>query len=214
MNVYAMRVNMTIAIMEMVDERNYTDAQGRVLTVGYTNKNIHIPRSCSDRLNSTGPNKQWASCCRHSSTVTCSLSYRPDGWHKSERVSTSFTSVQVWWPCAIWRRHTRHGLAHLAHTAHGTTRCWHAHTCAYHRGCSRGACATIVHIVVQGVTYPALHSMWSHWAPPGEKTRLCTIAFAGSYFGTVVALPLSAALGEHFGWPAIFYVFGFIACLW
>jgi hypothetical protein len=34
MNVYAMRVNMTIAIMEMVDERNYTDAQGRVLTVG------------------------------------------------------------------------------------------------------------------------------------------------------------------------------------
>lgn len=63
-------------------------------------------------------------------------------------------------------------------------------------------------IYLQGVTYPAIHGLWRHWAPPMEKTKLATIAFSGSYFGTVVAMPLSAFLGERLGWPFIFYAFG------
>ncbi|KAK6055421.1 hypothetical protein COOONC_07074, partial [Cooperia oncophora] len=46
----------------------------------------------------------------------------------------------------------------------------------------------------EGVTYPAMHVMWSHWAPILEKTKLATFAFSGSYFGTVISMPLSAVI--------------------
>ncbi|PAV56648.1 hypothetical protein WR25_08075 isoform A [Diploscapter pachys] len=66
----------------------------------------------------------------------------------------------------------------------------------------------------EGVTYPAMHAMWSHWAPALEKTKLATFAFSGSYFGTVISMPLSAVIGQHLGWPSIFYFFGLLALLW
>lgn len=67
----------------------------------------------------------------------------------------------------------------------------------------------------EGVTYPSIHAIWSKWAPPLEKTKLATLAFSGSYFGTVISLPLSAALAESSGgWPSIFYVFGSLAVVW
>ncbi|KAK6765892.1 hypothetical protein RB195_025672 [Necator americanus] len=66
----------------------------------------------------------------------------------------------------------------------------------------------------EGVTYPAMHVMWSHWAPVLEKTKLATFAFSGSYFGTVISMPLSAVIGQTLGWPFIFYFFGLVGLLW
>ncbi|VDK44102.1 unnamed protein product [Anisakis simplex] len=62
----------------------------------------------------------------------------------------------------------------------------------------------------KGVTYPAMHVMWSHWAPLLEKTKLTSFAFSGSYFGTVFAMPVSALLGYRLGWPFIFYFFVYL----
>ncbi|RWS11557.1 vesicular glutamate transporter 1-like protein, partial [Dinothrombium tinctorium] len=31
--------------------------------------------------------------------------------------------------------------------------------------------------LVEGVTYPACHGIWRHWAPPIERSRLATLAF-------------------------------------
>jgi len=50
--------------------------------------------------------------------------------------------------------------------------------------------------------------VWARWAPPLERSRLATLAFSGSYAGTVVSLPASGYLAEQFGWPSVFYVFG------
>lgn len=36
-----------------------------------------------------------------------------------------------------------------------------------------------VFLSIQGVTYPACHGMWRHWAPPMERSRLATLAFCG-----------------------------------
>lgn len=67
----------------------------------------------------------------------------------------------------------------------------------------------------EGVTYPSIHAIWANWAPPMEKTRLATIAFSGSYIGTVVSMLLSGyMLKSGLGWPSIFYLFGGIAVLW
>ncbi|XP_069671568.1 vesicular glutamate transporter 2-like isoform X1 [Periplaneta americana] len=66
----------------------------------------------------------------------------------------------------------------------------------------------------EGVTYPSIHAVWSRWAPPLERSRLATIAFSGSYFGTVISLPLSGMLAQYVGWPYIFYLFGVLALIW
>uniref|UniRef100_T1IXH3 Sialin n=1 Tax=Strigamia maritima TaxID=126957 RepID=T1IXH3_STRMM len=68
--------------------------------------------------------------------------------------------------------------------------------------------------LTEGLAYPAIHALWTHWAPPMEKTRLATIAFSGSYIGMTLAFPISGLLAQHLGWPSIFYFFGIIAFIW
>lgn len=66
-------------------------------------------------------------------------------------------------------------------------------------------------VCVQGVTFPAMHAIWSKWAPPKERSVLATITYAGPHIGTVLSFPLSALLvqyGFDGGWPSVFYIFG------
>ncbi|KAF7248467.1 Vesicular glutamate transporter 3 [Varanus komodoensis] len=45
-------------------------------------------------------------------------------------------------------------------------------------------CVMFVRILqglVEGVTYPACHGMWSKWAPPLERSRLATTSFCGMF---------------------------------
>lgn len=72
----------------------------------------------------------------------------------------------------------------------------------------------VVEGLFEGVTYPSIHAVWSRWAPPLERSRLATIAFSGSYFGTVISLPVSGMLAQYVGWPYIFYLFGILALIW
>ncbi|XP_021202415.1 sialin isoform X3 [Bombyx mori] len=66
----------------------------------------------------------------------------------------------------------------------------------------------------EGVTYPCIHAVWARWAPGEERARLATLAFSGSYAGTVVAMPLCSLLAHYTGWPGIFYVFGILGLIW
>ncbi|XP_025833022.1 sialin-like [Agrilus planipennis] len=72
----------------------------------------------------------------------------------------------------------------------------------------------IIEGIFEGVTYPSIHSVWARWAPPLERSRLATFAFAGSYVGAVVSLTLSGVIGDTLGWESIFYIFGVFATLW
>ncbi|KAL1494699.1 hypothetical protein ABEB36_010257 [Hypothenemus hampei] len=72
----------------------------------------------------------------------------------------------------------------------------------------------IIEGIFEGVTYPCIHAVWSKWAPPLERSRLATIAFSGSYAGTVVAMPTCAYLAKAFGWPSIFYFWGVVGLVW
>uniref|UniRef100_K7GJV8 Solute carrier family 17 member 7 n=1 Tax=Pelodiscus sinensis TaxID=13735 RepID=K7GJV8_PELSI len=87
-------------------------------------------------------------------------------------------------------------------------------------------CVIFVRILqglVEGVTYPACHGIWSKWAPPMERSRLATTAFCGSYAGAVVAMPLAGAvvamplagvLVQYSGWSSVFYVYGSFGIFW
>lgn len=68
--------------------------------------------------------------------------------------------------------------------------------------------------LVEGVTYPACHGIWRHWAPPTERSRLATISFTGSYAGAVLGLPLSGIMTERIGWESSFYFYGVVGMGW
>lgn len=69
----------------------------------------------------------------------------------------------------------------------------------------------------EGVTFPAMHSMLAHWIPPLERSKFGAIVYAGSNFGTVISLPLSGwlcSLEYMGGWPLAFYIFGATGIIW
>lgn len=43
---------------------------------------------------------------------------------------------------------------------------------------------------------------------------MASIAFAGNYAGTVIAMPSSGLLASAYGWESVFYVFGTIGLIW
>ncbi|TKS73289.1 Vesicular glutamate transporter 3 [Collichthys lucidus] len=78
-------------------------------------------------------------------------------------------------------------------------------------------CVMFVRILqglVEGVTYPACHGMWSKWAPPLERSRLATTSFCGSYAGAVIAMPLAGLLVQYVGWSSVFYIYGVFGIIW
>ncbi|KAM4838316.1 vesicular glutamate transporter 3 isoform X2 [Urocitellus parryii] len=81
-----------------------------------------------------------------------------------------------------------------------------------HYGCVM--CVRILQGLVEGVTYPACHGMWSKWAPPLERSRLATTSFCGSYAGAVVAMPLAGVLVQYIGWASVFYIYGMLGIIW
>ncbi|XP_049809313.1 putative inorganic phosphate cotransporter [Schistocerca nitens] len=70
--------------------------------------------------------------------------------------------------------------------------------------------------LAEGVTFPAIQYMISKWSPPEERSRFSMI-FSGSYLGLSICLPVSGLLCDSNlagGWPLVFYVFGAITVLW
>ncbi|XP_072246727.1 sialin [Leuresthes tenuis] len=66
----------------------------------------------------------------------------------------------------------------------------------------------------EGVTFPAMYTMWAAWAPPLERSRLLTISYIGAQLGTVIALPLSGEICFYLDWTYVFYVFGAVGLVW
>ncbi|XP_034057480.1 sialin isoform X3 [Gymnodraco acuticeps] len=68
--------------------------------------------------------------------------------------------------------------------------------------------------IAEGVTFPAMMSMWARWAPPPERSRLITLSASGGSFGAFIVLPLTGLISQSLGWPAVFYLCGVAGCLW
>ncbi|GFQ97416.1 hypothetical protein TNCT_257231 [Trichonephila clavata] len=71
--------------------------------------------------------------------------------------------------------------------------------------------------LAQGITMPAMHSMLGRWLPDSEKNVLNTVVYTGINIGTVAAMPLAGALcnSDWFGgWPSAFYVIGIVGIAW
>ncbi|KAK6621629.1 hypothetical protein RUM43_006866 [Polyplax serrata] len=68
--------------------------------------------------------------------------------------------------------------------------------------------------LLQGVTVPAVSSLWARWAPPLERTILSTIAISGNFFSSFIIMPICGVIGDNLGWEWMFYIFGIVSLVW
>ncbi|KAK7092725.1 sialin-like isoform X2 [Littorina saxatilis] len=69
----------------------------------------------------------------------------------------------------------------------------------------------------EGVMYPAAQALWARWAPPNERSRLIGFSYAGGQFGNAIIFPIGGylcAYGFDGGWPSVFYVIGTVGFIW
>ena len=64
--------------------------------------------------------------------------------------------------------------------------------------------------------WPGMNSAIAHWFPKRERGKAVGLMLLGSKFGPAVGIPVSVLIMAHWGWRAIFVVFGvfglFVAC--
>ncbi|XP_055847000.1 sialin-like [Episyrphus balteatus] len=71
--------------------------------------------------------------------------------------------------------------------------------------------------LAEGVTYPAIHVMVANWVPPFERSTFSSVVYCGCNIGTVISLPLAGwlcSLEFQGGWPLAFYIFGILGMIW
>lgn len=61
---------------------------------------------------------------------------------------------------------------------------------------------------------PSMYQVWSKWAPPFERTRMCGLQYAGHYIGIMMSMCTCGIIAETCGWEVVFYIYGGIACGW
>ncbi|GAB6024779.1 hypothetical protein CHUAL_009905 [Chamberlinius hualienensis] len=74
----------------------------------------------------------------------------------------------------------------------------------------------VLHGMFSAATFPAIHSIMSNWAPPGELGLLMAITYSGMHVGSLLTFPLCGFLCEYGfgdGWSSIFYVTGLMGIL-
>ena len=65
-----------------------------------------------------------------------------------------------------------------------------------------------------GVSMPAMNVLIAQWSPELERSYLSSIVFSGTSIGPILSIVTAGILAKYFGWEAIFYVHGSLACIW
>eukprot|EP01083_Nonionella_stella_P080861 222386_1 len=71
----------------------------------------------------------------------------------------------------------------------------------------------------ESVTFPAMYSLLNNWSPKNERSRMVAISISGSYIGNILGFPISSfiiASESHIygGWKNVFYFFSICGALW
>ncbi|XP_034244522.1 sialin isoform X2 [Thrips palmi] len=64
-----------------------------------------------------------------------------------------------------------------------------------------------------GVTWPAMLPMAAHWIPPADRSKFMSNMMASS-LGAAITMPVCGFLLSTWGWESTFYVTGGVALLW
>nr|CAD7447699.1 unnamed protein product [Timema bartmani] len=84
---------------------------------------------------------------------------------------------------------------------------------SFNNAVHRHVCDAIA--LFQAFVFPSTHNILPMWSTPEERGRFATWVYAGSQFGTILAMPICGALAQSAaGWPSVFYLFGGVGLLW
>lgn len=68
--------------------------------------------------------------------------------------------------------------------------------------------------VGEGVTFPAIYTLYGRWLPENERSRAVGMLFSAIPLGSVVALVATPMLVTNYGWQTAFYLFGAFGIVW
>ena len=68
--------------------------------------------------------------------------------------------------------------------------------------------------VGEGVAFPANYNLLGRWVPALERSRSVAFILSGISMGTLFAVTVTPWVVVHYGWPAIFYLFGAFGLIW
>ncbi|KAI9586089.1 hypothetical protein GQX74_001936 [Glossina fuscipes] len=66
----------------------------------------------------------------------------------------------------------------------------------------------------QGVIFPSLSVMVSHWVPKHERGRLGAVILGGGQIGNVLLFAFAGLLLDSFDWQWVFYTFAIVGATW
>jgi ACS family sodium-dependent inorganic phosphate cotransporter len=66
----------------------------------------------------------------------------------------------------------------------------------------------------EGVAFPATYNLLGRWVPALERSRSVAFTLSGIAVGTLFAVTVTPWVVVHYGWPAIFYLFGAFGFIW
>ena len=68
--------------------------------------------------------------------------------------------------------------------------------------------------VGEGVTFPAIYTLFGRWVPLTERSRSVGILFSAIPLGSVFALVATPWIVSHYSWQTAFYLFGAVGFFW
>ncbi|XP_072029826.1 sialin-like [Amphiura filiformis] len=193
LNVYMMRINLSVAIVAMTDDNNKT------ITPIHHNECPGPFLNSTKKPKSTAKTFPWDEDTQNQILSSFFYGYIltqiPGGWFASRFggkwifglgvLCTSFLSL----------------LTPLAASA----------------GVGWFIALRILEGIGEGVTYPAMYAIMAHWAPKYERSKMLITATSGGIFGTVIANPIAGVMCDsNFlqGWPSVFYLSGALGFIW
>ncbi|XP_068237202.1 sialin-like [Palaemon carinicauda] len=68
--------------------------------------------------------------------------------------------------------------------------------------------------IFQGATWPSMHACISRWIPPIERPRFVAIVYLANTLSPAITLPICGLIIANYGWAAQFYVCGILSLIW
>ena len=215
-NVYAMRVNLSIAIVAMVNNTALDDGNGSDPSRTYVGPSALM---LSDSFLPVSTTNNF-SCTSETLTSVSNKSSTSDGPFVWDEPTQSFVLSSFFYgyilpqiPSGVFAQKYGgkwiFGLGILL-TSISTVLAPLAAKINY----SLFVASRIVAGLGEGVTFPVMAVMVSEWTPPTERSRTFAIISSGCTLGTVMSMFLTGFICEDLGWEGSFYMFGIFGAIW
>ncbi|GIY75448.1 hypothetical protein CEXT_252182 [Caerostris extrusa] len=195
-NVYAMRVNLSVAMVAMVQKPVHTDDNGSSSVAC-----VELLKQYSDDTNTSNADTMQGEFDWDASTQSVILGSFFYGY--------IFTQIPGGFIAEKYGAKWLYGIGVLITSVFTLLTPYAAHW-----GVGPLVAVRAIEGLGEGVTFPAMNAMIGRWAPKMERSRMAAIIYSGAAVGNVFSFALSGYISATIGWPSVFYIFGAAGMVW